>query len=49
MAVGRQNQINWSRIMKYASKESNIFNGSDFSDLKQKFSKIAKALCQGNT
>ena len=49
MAVGRQNQINWSRIVKYASTESNIFNGSNFNDLKQKFSEIAEAMCQGNT
>ena len=45
IAIG--NELDWSRLRKYASEESNIFNANDFDAMKQQFKEIAKAMCNG--
>lgn len=39
--------INWKRIEQYATKPSNIMNGTSFDAIRKKFGSLANILCKG--
>lgn len=39
--------INWKRIERYATKPSNIMNGTNFDAIRKKFEGLANILCKG--